>query len=231
MLNKGTLVLEGVTLAQVVELVVEVLVDLAGGTVLDEQTTEDTLAAHPDDLAVDNLSASVSPTVPFLLHLPPISILLLRRQDTSSSFHLGERLVIPGHTSVLGTLSLTETTVATLTAGLVQLPGARARVHGNGLADDEAIGDELADGLARVGVGDLAGLVRVEPDLALTAADNCGSQALLSTEVDPVDGVLSAICAMDDSMTFCLRRSGRGKIALMSAARCISSIATLSPDG
>jgi hypothetical protein len=35
-LNKGTLVLEGVTLAQVVELVVEVLVDLSGGTVLDQ---------------------------------------------------------------------------------------------------------------------------------------------------------------------------------------------------
>jgi len=34
-LDKGTLVLEGVTLAQVVELVVEVLVNLAAGTVLD----------------------------------------------------------------------------------------------------------------------------------------------------------------------------------------------------
>jgi len=35
-LNEGTLVLEGVTLAQVVELVVKVLVDLAGGAVLDQ---------------------------------------------------------------------------------------------------------------------------------------------------------------------------------------------------
>ena len=35
-LDEGTLVLEGVTLAEVVELVVEVLVDLAGGAVLDE---------------------------------------------------------------------------------------------------------------------------------------------------------------------------------------------------
>jgi hypothetical protein len=34
--NESTLVLEGVTLAQVVELVVEVLVDLSAGTVLDE---------------------------------------------------------------------------------------------------------------------------------------------------------------------------------------------------
>jgi hypothetical protein len=53
-LNEGTLVLEGVTLAQVVELVVEVLVDLAGGAVLDQQTTEDTETAHPHNLAVGN---------------------------------------------------------------------------------------------------------------------------------------------------------------------------------
>jgi hypothetical protein len=33
--NKSTLVLEGVTLGQVVELVVKVLIDLSGGTVLD----------------------------------------------------------------------------------------------------------------------------------------------------------------------------------------------------
>jgi len=52
MLDEGTLVLEGVTLAEVVELVVEVLVDLAGGTVLDEQAAENTQAAHPLDLAV-----------------------------------------------------------------------------------------------------------------------------------------------------------------------------------
>ena len=54
MLNEGTLVLEGVTLAQVVELVVKVLVDLAGGAVLDQQTTEDTETAHPHNLAVGN---------------------------------------------------------------------------------------------------------------------------------------------------------------------------------
>jgi hypothetical protein len=52
-LDESTLVLEGVTLGQVVQLVVEVLVDLSGGAVLDEQTTEDTEAAHPEDLAVD----------------------------------------------------------------------------------------------------------------------------------------------------------------------------------
>jgi len=69
MLNQCSLVLESVTLAQVVEFVVEVFVDLAAGTVLDEKTTENSETAHPDDLA--------------------------------------------WHTSISGTLSLTETTMST----------------------------------------------------------------------------------------------------------------------
>lgn len=70
-LDEGALVLEGVTLAQVVELVVEVLVDLAGGTVADEETTENTHAAHPEDLAVEqkeHLSATANQTsLPFFI--------------------------------------------------------------------------------------------------------------------------------------------------------------------
>ena len=41
MLHQRTLVLECVTLAQVVEFVVQVLVDFARGTVLDQQAAED----------------------------------------------------------------------------------------------------------------------------------------------------------------------------------------------
>jgi len=58
-------------------------------------------------------------------------------------------------------------------------------VHCDGLADDETIADELADGLTRVCVADLVDLVGVEPDLALTTANHGGSEALLSGEVDP----------------------------------------------
>jgi len=50
-LNQCSLVLESVTLAQVVEFVIEMFVDLAAGTVLDEETTEDSETAHPNDLA------------------------------------------------------------------------------------------------------------------------------------------------------------------------------------
>lgn len=70
-------------------------------------------------------------------------------------------------------------------AGLVELTGAGTRVHGDGLADDEAIADELADGLAGVGVGDLVHLIGVEPNLALAAADHGGGEALLGAKVDP----------------------------------------------
>lgn len=176
-LNEGTLVLEGVTLAQVVKLVVEVLVDLAGGAVADEQTTEDTHAAHPEDLAKQRKTQSA--TVPRFE---------LRRASLRQAGGRHKMVVvcIPGHTGVLGTLALTETTVTAVAAGLVELTGAGAGVHGDGLADDEAIADELADGLARVGVGDLAHLIGVEPNLALAAADHGGGEALLGGKVDPV---------------------------------------------
>lgn len=128
MLHKGALVLEGVTLAQVVQLVVEVLVDLARGAVLDQETAENTHSAHPENLA--------------------------------------------GHTGIRSTLSLTVTTVATLSSGEVQLAGTASGVHGDGLSDDEAIGDQLSDRLAGVGVCDFARLVGVQPDLALAAAND-----------------------------------------------------------
>ena len=213
--NESTLVLEGVTLAQVVELVVEVLVDLAGGTVLDQQATEDALAAHPDDLAVGRLS---------------VSALVAMVEDGAA---------IPGHTGVLGTLSLTETTVATEAASGVQLTGAGARVHGDGLADDEAIGDELADGLAGVGVGDLADLVGVKPDLSLAAANNGGGQALLGAKVDPVaDACQCLLCWITVCDGFCRpeERCGRKRRKV-----CVDGVgrrgffrigrSTLSPDG
>lgn len=93
---------------------------------------------------------------------------------------------VPGHTGILGTLSLTETTVSADTTSGVQLTGTGARVHGDRLADDEAIADELADGLTGVGIGDLVDLVGVKPDLALATADHGGREALLGAKVDPI---------------------------------------------
>lgn len=66
-------------------------------------------------------------------------------------------------------------------------------MHGDWLADDEAIADEFSDGLAGVGVGNLVNLVGVEPDLALTASDDGRSEALLSAKIDPEEDIISPI--------------------------------------
>lgn len=71
-------------------------------------------------------------------------------------------------------------------------------MHGDLLADDEAIGDELADGLAGVGVGDLGGFVGVEPDLAFAAAGHGGGEAFLGTQVHTSGGWRK--CQLDDEI-------------------------------
>lgn len=134
--------LEGVTLGQVVELVVEVLIDLAGRAVLDQQTAENAEAAHPDDGG--------------------------------------------WHTGIGRTLALTESLVATESLCVGVSTSASTGVHGDWLADDKSISNQLADGLAGVGVGDLGGLVWVEPDLALTASDDGSREALLGAKVNPM---------------------------------------------
>ena len=172
MLNQCSLVLEGVTLAQMVELVVQVLVDLTAGTILDEKTAENTETAHPDDLAVET------------------------HQNVSLSSPLQQ--CIPRHTSIRSTLPLTEATVSADSSCGCEFPGARSRVHGDGLSDDEAICNELADGLAGVGIGDLAGLIGIEPDLALSAADNGSREALLGGEVDPIVRIECQLLLIED---------------------------------
>ena len=93
---------------------------------------------------------------------------------------------IPRHSGVGSTLPLTETTVSADSPCGVQFAGTGARVHCDGLADDETIANELADRLARVGVGDFVDFIGVEPDLALSAANHGGGETLLCTEVDPM---------------------------------------------
>ena len=96
---------------------------------------------------------------------------------------------IPRHSGIGGTLALAEAAVAAVSPGEVELAGAGARVHDDGLADDETVGDELAHRLARVRIADLVDLVGVQPDLVLAAADHVGREPLLRREVDPVFAV------------------------------------------
>lgn len=45
-------------------------------------------------------------------------------------------------------------------------------MHGNRLSDNEAIADQLSHGLSGVRILDFAALGGIEPDLALTTADD-----------------------------------------------------------
>lgn len=93
------------------------------------------------------------------------------------------------HTGLGSALSLTEATVAANPSSGGQLTGTGAGVGCDGLADDEAIRDKLADRLTRVGVGDLIDFVGVKPDLALATTDDGRRKTLLGAEVDPVSGM------------------------------------------
>lgn len=89
------------------------------------------------------------------------------------------------HTSIRCTLPLTKPTVPSDSPRSVQFTSTRTGVHRNRLADNEAIGNELADCLTGVGIGDFVNLVRVEPDLALAAAGDRRSETLLGAKIDP----------------------------------------------
>lgn len=94
---------------------------------------------------------------------------------------------LPRHPSISSTLPLTKPTMPADPSRSSQFPSSSTRVHGDGFADDEAIGNEFADGLAGVCVRDFVDFVGIEPDLALAATYHGGGEALLSAEVDPRD--------------------------------------------
>ena len=73
----------------------------------------------------------------------------------------------------------------TIPSRFVEFPRPRARMHGHGLADNEAISDELADGLAGVGIGDFVDFIGIEPDLAFSASNDGGREPLLSAKIHP----------------------------------------------
>jgi hypothetical protein len=94
---------------------------------------------------------------------------------------------IPRHSCIGRTLSLTIASVSTDSSCLVQCSGPGSGVHGDRLADDEAICDKFADGLAGVGIGDFVDFIRIEPNLTLATANDGRRQALLSSKVDPAE--------------------------------------------
>jgi hypothetical protein len=96
MFDQRTLVLEGIALTQEVQFVVQVLVDLARGTVFDEEAAKDSEAAHPQDLAK-------GPEVRRLFRKDAST--RLEHRTTTTRHRKGPR--IPGHPSIGCTTSAT----------------------------------------------------------------------------------------------------------------------------
>jgi hypothetical protein len=104
--------------------------------------------------------------------------------------------------------------------------GTSTGVHCDGLADNEAILDELADRLAGVGVGDFIDFIGIEPDLALAAADDGGREALLGAEIDPVEASCQRLRFLSDveegeypSQAMLQRRDARSRLRLSPPSR------------
>ena len=122
------------------------LVDLAAGTVFDEEAAEDSEATHPEDLTVIKecqyrIALSIEPKItrnqicrPDCLQLQAVSI------------HS------PWHSRILRTLPLAKSAMSTNPPRSCQSPSSSTRVHCDGFANDEAILNKLANGLARIGV-------------------------------------------------------------------------------
>lgn len=141
------------------------------------------------------LSRLVEGVVQVSVDLTSISVLSEQSsQDSQSSDpdNLG------WETGLLGTFSLTETTVTTGTLGLSKGSSTGSGVDTSWLLDDGTVLVELSDSLTRVGLRNLSGLIWVQPDFSLTDTNDGSSKSLLSSQVSPVCLLVLVflICAM-----------------------------------
>jgi hypothetical protein len=150
--HQDTLVLETVTLGLEVELVVQVLVDLASFSVLGQETTEDTHTAHPDNLAGHtSIGGTLSLTV---THVTTVTLGSSTLEDTEARLR---DLGLTNDQTILDEL----TDVGTFTNTVIYLFGIQVIK------------------LTRVGVGDFVDFIGVEPDLSLTTLEDGSSKTLL----------------------------------------------------
>ncbi|GMT04491.1 hypothetical protein PENTCL1PPCAC_26665, partial [Pristionchus entomophagus] len=126
------------------------------------------------------LGTEIENVVQMLVDLLSLSVLL---EETTEDAHASHPDHLLGHTSILGSETLTSARVTNLAASLSELAGAVARVHSDGLADDETILHQTTDVLAGVGIGDLVDLIGVEPDLSLSALEYGRREAFLQAQI------------------------------------------------
>jgi len=111
-------------------------------------------------LELVTLGAHVELVVHLAVNLLLFSIPTEQSTEDTKAAHPKELL---GHTSVLGTSSLTSSLMATLALGLGVCLAAGARVGGDDLSHDQSVLNKLPNVLAGVGQRDFVGLVGVDP--------------------------------------------------------------------
>lgn len=125
------------------------------------------------------LGLEVELAVEVLVDLLVGAVLLEHAAENAEAAHPD---VLGGHAGFAGTNTATAAFVAAHLLGFLGLAPAGAGVDGDGLLEDDTILDELADGLARGGLGDVLGLVGVEPDATTAAAEDVGGKASLESK-------------------------------------------------
>jgi len=103
-------------------------------------------------------------------------------EQTAENTHTPHPDNLERKSGVGSTASLTDASVTALALGLISSGEASARVDYRRLADDKTILDQLADVLARVCQSDLVDLIRVQPDLSLTALEYGSCKTLLKPQ-------------------------------------------------
>ncbi len=111
------------------------------------------------------LSPNVEVSVDVAVDLALLSILA---EESSENSLPSDPEDLAGHTSLLGTSTLTGTHVSTLALSEEIQADSGARVHSHRLLDDQTILDECSDSSPGAGLGNLRGLIRIQPHSVLS---------------------------------------------------------------
>ena len=130
-------------------------------------------------LELVTLGSHVEEMIDVIIDLALLAV--LAEQSTKNSLS-SDPQNLSGHTSLSGTSALARSHVTTLSLSLEVQSNSGTRVDGNGLLNDETILNQLSNSLSGVGKGDVAGLIRVQPDTALSALGNRSCKASLELQ-------------------------------------------------
>lgn len=117
-------------------------------------------------LELVSLGSHVEVVVDVIIDLTLLAVLA---QESSENSLSSDPKDLSRHTSLSGTSALTGTSVTTLSFSEKVQSHSGPGVDSDGLLDDETVLNELANSLSGVSQSNLAGLIRIEPNSALTA--------------------------------------------------------------